>query len=623
MELPNCRQANQWRWLLATVGIFLIVAAGTVLRWDHENINTPRGDEPHYLVVADSLYRQHSLEVTAAYEEEFREHRALQDWGDPNQPLTFANSHSVIGPNGGRYGFHGLGLSFLVGPAFLLGGVLAVRIFLIVLSSGVVALAWCFARGIGAGPRLATVVAGTTTVAMPLVPAGGQIFPEVPACGAIFAGMWWLLRAGAPSRSGDALIAVALAALPWLHFKFLLPALILGLATSGRTYGCARRWSRVVVPAVLYAASWGLLLATNVHMYGHVSGSFATPELRVANPKMDRQSVMTFLGLHLDQDQGLFFYAPILLVGLFFAGAFVVRYRLKAAVWLAVYLSVIVPGAMQPVTYGATSFIGRFSWIGAVLWVFPTLVGLVQLRTRAPRLLACVLVLSTALQTYFFFNYALGDTRLYNRVNGWSDDRYSVFFPAVHGYLPKFKTVGWAFDYAPNFAWCALAGAFAVAGIVYGSTGVRRHRVLAAAAIGVGGMAVVAAGASASPPPNEVSVPAVLMRSDVGQLIGGSRTVSEGEPGFLAYGAHLWLRDGHYALHCLCRGTGAPDRTVGEIQVYQPSRHLVVQRSLITGDAGPADVVGVRLTQTARYELRLRWLGVGRIDFLGFVLTSP
>ena len=81
----------------------------------------PQGDEPHYLMVADSLLRDDDL----ALEQDYAEGRYR---ASPTR--TLAPHYRVRGRDGAIYSLHAVGLSLLVLPAYALGGYAGVSFFM-------------------------------------------------------------------------------------------------------------------------------------------------------------------------------------------------------------------------------------------------------------------------------------------------------------------------------------------------------------------------------------------------------------------------------------------------------------------------------------------------------------
>src|SRR5689334_21907655 len=110
--------------MLASVS-FLAVWTGQV--------RPPTGDEPHYLVITQSLLLDHDLKVANNY--------ARDDYAAYYGGLL-SPQPSPPGVDGEQYSHHAPGLPVLVAPAFPLGGYRAVVVWIALLTGIGTALVW-------------------------------------------------------------------------------------------------------------------------------------------------------------------------------------------------------------------------------------------------------------------------------------------------------------------------------------------------------------------------------------------------------------------------------------------------------------------------------------------------
>ena len=152
------------------VAVFLGVWLGQVL--------PPNGDEPHYLVIAQSLLLDHDVKVANNY--------ARADY--LSYYSGFLGPHlAPPGVDGERYSVHAPGLPAFVAPAFALGGYAAVVVWIAAFAALGTAFVWragyLLTRDAGAAWFGWAVVALT----VPVVLHGTLVYPD-PMAGVVLAG---------------------------------------------------------------------------------------------------------------------------------------------------------------------------------------------------------------------------------------------------------------------------------------------------------------------------------------------------------------------------------------------------------------------------------------------------
>lgn len=260
----------------------------------------PEGDEPHYLMVADSLLRDHDVSLERDYAEgRYRVFHA----GD------LSPHYRVRGRHGEIFSLHAVGLSILILPAYALGGYPAASFFMALLAALLAREIREAARGAGLGEAAAEAAGWTVALSPPLIHYAGLIFTEVPAALAVAVA----LRRGrdlAGARTADViLLGAALAMLPWLNVRYaVLSVLLLLWALAGRP---SRR--AVAVLLALAATSAVGLAVYHEALYGF----FDPRRVYGRQPEISLATLPEGLpGLLFDQEFGLLVYAPVFVLAI-------------------------------------------------------------------------------------------------------------------------------------------------------------------------------------------------------------------------------------------------------------------------------------------------------------------
>jgi hypothetical protein len=271
------------------LGLYCVVAARAQVQVG------PQGDEPHYLMVADSILRDHDVSLADDYAA--GRYRAFFDG-------TLDPHYRVRGRHGEIYSLHAVGLSLLILPAYALGGYPAVSFFMALLAALLAREIRELVRGWSGSDCVAEGVGWLVALSPPLIHYAGLVFTEVPAALAVAVALRRGREPGTVSRSAGLAWTAAIVALPWLNVRYgAVAAILVVLALAARP---PRRVAIVLLAALTVSAA--ALAAWHFHLYGffdprRVYGR--RPELSVAGVPEGLQ------GLLLDQEFGLLAYAPV------------------------------------------------------------------------------------------------------------------------------------------------------------------------------------------------------------------------------------------------------------------------------------------------------------------------
>ena len=338
-----------------TAGV-LAMAVFSVAAWQ-VSPSVPGGDEPHYLIITQSLLKDGDLRIENNHRN--GDYRAFYS-GELPKP-----DYRRRGRNGEIYSIHAPGLPVLVAPAFALAGYAGVVVFLILLAASGSALAWHLARTVSGSTEAAWVAWAATTLSVSAIFHSFTVYPDGPGAVLALTGVWALLRAERESRTGAERLApwwlhgTALAMLPWIHTRFALIAgslgalVLLRLSTTRNAAGKAVAF--LTVPAVSALCWVGFFIA----IYG-------TPD--PSAPYANEEGSASFIpgglaGLFFDQRFGVFAYAPVLMTAV--AGLVVMARRRDSRRLGFELLFVVVPYLLEvthfAMWWGGTSAPGRFA----------------------------------------------------------------------------------------------------------------------------------------------------------------------------------------------------------------------------------------------------------------------
>ena len=283
----------------------------------------PGGDEPHYLVITHSLLTDGDLQIENNHVE--RDYEPF--WAGP--PLR--PDYMKRGVNGQIYSIHAPGLAALVLPAYAAAGYGGVVVFLCLLAA-LTALAVFDLACAMAGARAALIACASVALTVPFMPHGWMIYPEIPAALIVAWALLWIWQGSDRTGLGRLVVRGALlAALPWLHTKFILFVAAFGSVLLFQLRRRPRAAAAFAAPIAVSVAAWLIFFYV-------IYGTF-NPEAPYGDYSrlfvLIRNVPRGLLGLLFDQKFGLLIYAPVYL---FAAGGAWMMLRQRERRWLAAVL---------------------------------------------------------------------------------------------------------------------------------------------------------------------------------------------------------------------------------------------------------------------------------------------
>ncbi len=279
-------------WLFAvSAGLFILAGLSYTSRL------SASGDEPHYLLMAQSLWRDRDLDL--------ENNVARGDWREYTAgPLT--PHYGAPRRDGRPYPAHSVGLPLLLAPLYAAGGRPACVVVMALLGAALALQV----RGLAlrlTGDERAALWAWGATVGPPVAFYSFHLYTEVPSALCLATSLGLLL--GAPGRAGATSAALLASALPWLHVKMIPAAGVLGLVGLLRLRG--RSLAVFLGAAGAMAAAY---LAYLQHIYGHPTPLAIYGGAAPAEP--GASPLRAAAGLLLDRSFGLLPCAPVFLLAL-------------------------------------------------------------------------------------------------------------------------------------------------------------------------------------------------------------------------------------------------------------------------------------------------------------------
>ncbi|MCB4756664.1 MAG: hypothetical protein LHV69_06480 [Elusimicrobia bacterium] len=295
-----------------------------------------QGDEPHYIVIAESLTLDRDLELSNNYRSPW-----LKDF-DPN------DHHSVKTPDGRERPFHSIGLPILGIPiyAFAHGYLnLTARLFgpttkdkrwiftknmfsfsMMLLGAFFSILLFRFFQDVTGRSKLAWIMALLFSLAPPLLSYSLVFFTELPTAVLITFLMWKLYK----KEPFNVIHAALIGYLPWLHTRNYLIAIAFLLifwiqeGVKGKRINFFKRLGGLCrVPTLIVFVLWGGILLANVHLWGGLSPTAAWKGIPF-KPFDPAYLPISLPALFFDRSQGLFVFAPLYL---FFICGYALLYK--------------------------------------------------------------------------------------------------------------------------------------------------------------------------------------------------------------------------------------------------------------------------------------------------------
>ena len=347
----------------------------------------PAGDEPHYLVMTQSLLRDHDLKI----ENNHQRGDYLEYFGGRLRPDFLRR-----GTDGEIYSIHPVGLPVVVAPVYAVAGYAGVLALLALISAAATSITWVVVWRLTHNTAATWFAWAAVSLSAPFFYQAFTVYPDAPGGLVVMIGMLALLADEVPTTRRVLFTGAALAVLPWLHTRFavlelvIAVLLLLRILWSGRAMRGALALLAVPVPGAL---AW----------FGYFHWIYGTPNPAAPYNGYTQSEIGNLVrgvpGLLFDQQFGLLPNAPVYLCAIVGLWA-LLRHRPRIAFSI---LAVIGP-------YGAAVAAYAMWWAGyssparflvPILLVLAVPIGFwfATLHSRSARLLACASLMVSVLIT--------------------------------------------------------------------------------------------------------------------------------------------------------------------------------------------------------------------------------
>lgn len=278
------------------IGLFVYLGAGALVH----RAQGLGGDEPHYLIITHSLWADADLRI----ENNHAQGDYAAFYGGELRPDFLER-----GRDGAVYSVHAPGLGILLLPAYALAGASGAIAFMAILAAlgglGVFRIARAFVA-----PAAAVFVWAAVCLSTPYLLHAWLLYPEMPAAAIVAWTLVWILEARRAHVAIWLARGLLLGALPWLHTKFVTLGL-LGLVLLWQS-AARREWTGTAALAGGAGAMLAAWLTAYYVMYGVWDPTIAYGTAAIDGYQLSWHNLPRgLLGLLLDQEYGLIWYAPI------------------------------------------------------------------------------------------------------------------------------------------------------------------------------------------------------------------------------------------------------------------------------------------------------------------------
>ncbi len=433
------------------LGLLLFAVYSATIGLDAFGSAQYAGDEPHYLLAAQSIVEDHDIDLKNQYAA--RSYEAYYPYTlDKHGRETKGFLHEV----------HGIGFPVLISPAYAVGGAKAVEVFMAALAALCLALAYRLALRVVPDPWAlgATLAVGLSP---PFIAYGTAVYPALMAALFLVAAALLALRLGEHvSRRAAFACFILLGLLPWLGTKFVPAGIVIGAYAAWALFRARRRILAVGSSEVAFFSA-ALYVGINESLYGgptpYSAGLAGESATDAGGPLGYLERSYRLVALFIDRDYGLLRWAPVFCL-VFVGLAMLYRSRrdglaravpgLRGMERAATLCALVLGVQLLVAAYLAPTMFGYWFPPRHLLAVLPLAVPLAAsgLR-RVPRTGTALALLSMVASVWLYLAVRLGS-------DGLVEPRPDAPFGPLTDAFPRFGDSAWPYALAAGIA-AALA----------------------------------------------------------------------------------------------------------------------------------------------------------------------
>ena len=289
--------------LVGTTVIFLVTLAmgGTAALRLRDSVTYPSGDEPHYMIMMQSLWQDHDLKIQNNY---------LPKGDDAPFPSPPPPDRPSIGKDGQMYSARPIGLAVLGAPMLAWRGYHGLIWMLVLVAAFTATLMWRWAFAYTGSAEAASLAWLAVFLGAPVLFTSIAVYPDIPAAFCVMVALAWRTH---PQRSKTTLPeyvirALAVSALPWLSMTYAPMAAAIVIVLGLRAAANRKAVAALLTIFTLSMVSW-------LGFFHSVWGRWSPMAPYGTEPLLGNVLVGA-LGLLFDHEFGVLPYAPALLLGL-------------------------------------------------------------------------------------------------------------------------------------------------------------------------------------------------------------------------------------------------------------------------------------------------------------------